>query len=199
MKVSIIPSDGIVYLDGVGYEVADAKKLADRIQAVQWDGTEGHIEYVQPKGEYFPNEKMVDITPFQPLIRKALEQVTNPPPAPEVPLEMFAYRTRQQIAFSQAKTKDFGVQYSDPLSIGLMTALVALLDKGALTGPINYKGPNGFISLSAEQMTQLSFQVAAHVQKAFNAEKSILEDIEMGTIKTHEQITAAFAAAMSAK
>lgn len=197
MKVSIVPNDEFIYLDGKAYHVPSVKNLT-RFQAIQWDGEEGHVEYVQSKGEFLPNEKITTIQPFQQYITEALKLAEEgQAPAPLMPLPMFAYRTRQQIAFTQAKTADFGVQYSDPVTIGLLTSLVALYDKGALTGTLNYKGPNGFITLTQQELEQLSFQIAAHVQKAFSAEKSVLEDIEMGTITTHQQIVTAFAAAMA--
>lgn len=196
MKVTIVPNDEFIYLDGVAYHLPSVKKLT-RFHAIQWDGEEGHVEYVQVKGEEFkPNERITTISSFQTYIDEALENIQNPPVPDLMPLTMFAYKTRQQIAFTQARTTDFGVQYSDPVSIGLMTSLVALFDKGALTGKVNYKGPNGFISLDQTEMEQLSFQVAAWVQKAFNAEKDVLERITMGTITAHAQIVSAFAEAM---
>lgn len=194
MRISIIPPDGQVYIDGKMYEVAEARKLT-RFVAIQWDGEEGHVEYVQPKGEFLPNEKITTIEPFRTVINEALKLAEELPSQPALmPLEMYTYKLRQQYAFSQAKTTDFGVQYSDPVSIGMLTALVALFDKDLLTGSINYKGPNGFISLDKTEMTALAGQVAAHVQKYFNAEKAILEEIKMGTITTHAEIVAAFKA-----
>lgn len=194
MRVSIIPPDGQVYIDGKMYEVAEARKLT-RFVAIQWDGEEGHVEYVQPKGEFLPNEKITTIEPFRAVINEALKLAEEIPSQPALmPLEMYTYKLRQQYAFSQAKTADFGVQYSDPISIGMLTALVALFDKDLLSGSINYKGPNGFTALSKDQITALAAQVAGHIQKYFNAEKSILEQIQMGQITTHQQVADAFKA-----
>lgn len=195
MKVSIVPPDRVISIDGQSVQLDSLARL-DRFHAIHWDGTKGHVEYIQPDGEFFPNETILTIEPFRRYINEALELMGTPAQPALMPLTMFAYKMRLQIAFTLAKTTDFGVQYSDPQSIGMLTALVALFDKGLLTGKINYKGPNGFISLDGAEMLQLAGQIAQHVQKAFNAEKAILENIEMGTITTHDQIVRAFAAAM---
>lgn len=197
MKISIIPEDGVIYLDGQMYPVESVKELKKRFHAIQWDGEKGHAEFVQPDGDFLPNEAILTIEPFRRYINEALEQVGVPVPDPVTPLPLYAYKRRQQIAFSIARTADFGIQYSDPQTIGMLTALVALFDKGLLTGSINYKGPNGFISLTGEQVLALAAQTAQHVQKAFNAEKVVLEEITMGTIKTIEQVDAAFTREMA--
>lgn len=197
MRVTIIPSDKAVIIDGVGVLVEDVTQIAERIHAVQWDGTKGHIEYVQHEDYYTPNVEINNLDAYEPYIQQALDTIANPPAVPELPLPMLAYKIRQQIAFTQAKTADFGVQYSDPVSIGMINSLVALFDKELLTGEVNYKGPNGFISLNKDEMLALAGQVAAHVQKAFNAEKEVLERIQMGTITTKEQVQAAFIELMS--
>lgn len=193
MKISIIPSDLTVYLDGKGFVVPNAGRLS-RFQAIQWDGEEGHVEYVQVKGEdYIPNEKITTISAFQTVINEAIKMQEETPVQPtEVPLDIYTYKVRQRYAFTIARTANFGVQYSDPLSIGMLTALVALFDKGMLTGSINYKGPNGFISLTGEEIGSLAGEVAMHVQKYFNTEKNVLEQVAMGTITTHAQIDAVF-------
>lgn len=202
MRVTIVPSEGIVTLDGVSYIVDSVRRLANRFHAIQWDGTKGHVEYnnddLANPDDFRGNERITTIQAFQPYIAEALAQVGVPVPTPEIPLPVYAYRKRQQIAFTQARTANFGVQYSDPLSISMLTALVALFDKALLSGSINYKGPNGFISLTGAEVLALAGQIAAHVQKAFNAEKAILEEIAMGTITTTEQIDAAFTTQMNA-
>jgi hypothetical protein len=48
MRLTIIPSDNIVNIDGKALQIDCSKFSAlAGIHAVQWDGTRGHIEYVQ--------------------------------------------------------------------------------------------------------------------------------------------------------
>ncbi len=75
MKVTIIPKDGFVAVDGVGYSEIDLSFLDDDIHAVQWYDTEGEIERQDSRGRITANEVISDITPFQPAID--LWQVTN--------------------------------------------------------------------------------------------------------------------------
>lgn len=194
MKISIVPADNMVYLDGQGFPI-DLDKFK-RFHAIQWDGEEGHAEFMQEKGkDTIFNEKITTIEPFRAVINEAIKMRDDLPAQPaEIPLDIYAYKVRQKLAFSVARTSDFGIQYSDPVSIGMLTALVALFDKGMLTGSINYKGPNGFVSLTGDQIGTLSGQVAAHIQKYFNAEKDVLEQIGMGTITTHAEIDKVFKA-----
>ena len=45
-KVTIIPSDNHVYVDGAGtFMTVDCSSLPSDIHAIQWDGTKGRIEY----------------------------------------------------------------------------------------------------------------------------------------------------------
>jgi hypothetical protein len=45
MKLSIIPSDGAVYKDGLCYANLDLSNIPDNIHALQWYETEGEIEF----------------------------------------------------------------------------------------------------------------------------------------------------------
>ena len=65
MKVTIIPSDGVVGIDGefIDQLVLD---IEPDIHAVQWDGVKGTIEY-QSK----PVEKITDFTPFEQYVTQA--------------------------------------------------------------------------------------------------------------------------------
>jgi hypothetical protein len=62
MQVKIGKEDKVVHIDGEVLKFDFI--LDDNIWAVQWDGTEGHIEY----NDGTPNETITDITPFQSII-----------------------------------------------------------------------------------------------------------------------------------
>ena len=52
MRLSIIPSDKVVYMDGVPYVDIDLSWIDDidgkKVHAVQWADGEGHVEFVGP-------------------------------------------------------------------------------------------------------------------------------------------------------
>jgi hypothetical protein len=71
MKLTIIPSDNMVYVDGTALpvdcaSVADSQAPAAEVHAVQWNGTAGWIEYAGDDRP--PNRTIAEITQFQPLI-----------------------------------------------------------------------------------------------------------------------------------
>ena len=45
MKLTIIPSDGAVYKDGISYSGLDLSSAPTGVHALQWYGTEGEIEF----------------------------------------------------------------------------------------------------------------------------------------------------------
>lgn len=45
MKVTIVPSDNVVIVDGVGINSLDLTHLDPTIHAIQWYGDAGHVEY----------------------------------------------------------------------------------------------------------------------------------------------------------
>lgn len=45
MKITVIPADGMVGIDGVFRKVAGLDLLYPQVHAVQWDGTAGHVEH----------------------------------------------------------------------------------------------------------------------------------------------------------
>lgn len=45
MKLSIIPSDGAVYKDGVSYANLDLSSVPEDVHALQWDRDSGWIEF----------------------------------------------------------------------------------------------------------------------------------------------------------
>ncbi len=48
MRVTIIPDDGFVSVDGVGYSALDLSAVDPSVHAVQWYGEEGEVEVKNP-------------------------------------------------------------------------------------------------------------------------------------------------------
>jgi hypothetical protein len=55
MIVTIIPADGFVSIDGVGYNDIDLSSVPSNIHALQWYGDEGEIEIKDERGRITQN------------------------------------------------------------------------------------------------------------------------------------------------
>jgi hypothetical protein len=65
MKITIIPEDGFVAVDGDGYSKLDLSFMDTNIHALQWYGSDGEIERKDERGRIVSNEEVTDITPYQ--------------------------------------------------------------------------------------------------------------------------------------
>ena len=68
MRVTIIPVDGFVSVDGEGYSGLDLSFMDADIHALQWYETEGEIERKDNRGRIISNESITDLTPYQPAL-----------------------------------------------------------------------------------------------------------------------------------
>jgi hypothetical protein len=66
MKVTIIPSDGFVSVDGVGYDSLDLSAIDVSVHAVQWYGEEGEVEVRNPTTrKMVENRAITSLSAFQ--------------------------------------------------------------------------------------------------------------------------------------
>jgi hypothetical protein len=65
MRVTIIPVDGYVSVDGRGYNELDLSFIDASIHAIQWFDTEGEIERRDGRGRIVSNEYIDSIEPYQ--------------------------------------------------------------------------------------------------------------------------------------
>lgn len=80
MRLTIIPSDKLVIIDGKAIMVRDAEYPAG-VHAVQWYGDKGEVEFDDVPGEPKKLNEMIDtIAPYQALIDayRAIEAADNP-------------------------------------------------------------------------------------------------------------------------
>lgn len=68
MKVTIVPADGFVSIDGIGYAELNLSFMDEDISALQWYGTEGEIERKDERGRIVLNEPINDFSPYQPAL-----------------------------------------------------------------------------------------------------------------------------------
>lgn len=89
MKLTIIPSDGVVLINGRALKIDLAKfpQLAG-IHSVQWDGVKGHVEYdnsaIEVPEDFRHNVEIASVEAYQPIIdawTEAANLIDNQPPA----------------------------------------------------------------------------------------------------------------------
>lgn len=84
--VIIVVPDNVVLINGKAHTVNCS--AFPTVSAVQWNGTQGHVEFAEINGQRPLNEMITDISPFQSLI-DAWRQVENRPMTSS--LEEFSY------------------------------------------------------------------------------------------------------------
>jgi hypothetical protein len=68
-KVTIVPEDNKVYVEGVALDVDI--DLPAFIHAIQWDGSQGEIEFKPDKfGKRMSNVKIIDFNPYEYLVQR---------------------------------------------------------------------------------------------------------------------------------
>jgi len=93
MRVTIIPADGFVSVDGEGYGDLDLAFMDADIHALQWYETEGEIERTDARGRIVANELITDMTPYQPALdawqaaKEAAEAEVQQPLPADAPAE----------------------------------------------------------------------------------------------------------------
>jgi hypothetical protein len=64
MRLTIIPADGFVSVDGKGYSSMDLSFIPQDIHAVQWYGTYGEVEIKDAMGRVVKNNQIDSLEPF---------------------------------------------------------------------------------------------------------------------------------------
>jgi hypothetical protein len=65
MRITIIPSDSLVIVDGKSVSNLDLSAIPTHIHAIQWYDKEGEIEWVDELGRLIKNETIVSFDEFQ--------------------------------------------------------------------------------------------------------------------------------------
>jgi hypothetical protein len=109
MRLTIIPSDNTVVVDGRGATVNLAGYPAlNGVHAIQWDGEQGHIEFKNSPfstANFKTNERLAGIGAYQNIIdtwRQVVKEIdANPPKPPPHPAE-----TPEGIAYLKKMAED---------------------------------------------------------------------------------------------
>ncbi|WP_027237240.1 DUF4376 domain-containing protein [Leisingera caerulea] len=93
---------------------------------------------------------------------------------------------------------DGSTMATDERSTAKLTATVTSLQSGLVSGPLNFKFPDGWRSVSQAEIEAVAAAVAQHVQSCFDAELTVSGQI--GALTDAEvpafDVTSAFAAAL---
>ena len=65
MRVTIIPTDGYVSVDGEGFDKLDLSSISANVHAIQWFDTEGEVEIKDSRGRITQNQPIDSIAPYQ--------------------------------------------------------------------------------------------------------------------------------------
>ena len=65
MRVTVIPEDGFVSVDGEGYSGLDLSFIPQEVHALQWYTDEGEIEYQDARGRATHNEAITALSQFE--------------------------------------------------------------------------------------------------------------------------------------
>lgn len=68
MRVTIIPADGFVSVDGEAYSGIDLSFMRSDIHAIQWYETEGDVEVIGSFGKLSANEKIRTLDGYEPVL-----------------------------------------------------------------------------------------------------------------------------------
>lgn len=109
MRVTIIPDDGFIRVDGdslLGVEF----DIDPAIHAVQWYGGWGEIEYrADEQGHKAPNEQFTDLSRFQYILDRF--EAAKPRPPPEPTLEDVKAARWRTAKLDRALTEEGGFEY----------------------------------------------------------------------------------------
>jgi hypothetical protein len=105
MRLTIVPVDGAVTIDGVGFGGLDLSFMASSVHAVQWYETHGEVEVKDPiTGRMVANEVITSIDAFQPAIDLWQATKTAEETAAAAEAQAAAEAENNQLATTNAQT-----------------------------------------------------------------------------------------------
>lgn len=168
MRLTIIPSDRVVTVDGVS-RVFDFE-TDPNIHAVQWRGDSGSVEQHEGGSRYIDS-----LAEFQEIIDAYNALDPNPAPAPDdLAAVLAAYRYDQETGGTTVF--EVPVQTDRDTRANLIGARIKAMENSEYT--VVWKTVDGFVSLTAPQIIAIADAVADHVQRCFKAEKEVFENLE---------------------
>lgn len=180
MRITLIPSDGMVGINGEFRAIPSLAQNFPTIHAVQWYGSEGHIEF----NDGSPNESITDISSFQSAV-DAWNALT-PPPKTAAELLQDAKDGQTEIieaAYQSANSAPISFQglmfQADAESVALMAQVATALPSDS---SINwYDIENISLVLSAASFAELRGAILMRGQPLFSKKQTLKAAIRAAT------------------
>lgn len=186
MRLTIIPEDGFVSIDGIHFSNLDLSFIASNIHAIQWYDTFGEIEYKNENGFIFQNVSIDNIDDYSLAIDK-----WN---AAKLARETKIYESSKEYLISIMTLEEYkvyknkelaSIRYSHEIAginLSGMTIETNRESQSLINGAwsyaqlnpsvlIDWKGSNGWIQIDATMINLIATAVAKHVQSCFSNEK----------------------------
>mgnify|MGYP006921288613 CR=1 FL=1 len=64
-RITVVKPDGLIIVDGEGYNGIDLSFLDANIHAIQWYHTYGEVERKDERGRHLPNEEIDSFTAYE--------------------------------------------------------------------------------------------------------------------------------------
>lgn len=182
MKLTIVKPDGMVGIDGVFFPL-DLSSLPDNLHAVQWSGTSGHIEHIDGA-----NQNLTDISMYQHIVdawqAKRDDEIARQDPyygmTEEQKAAAFLANQKVTIAAQRYEMETSGIEYqgmtilTDRESVQILDSTSEKIRRG-LVSSIQWKCPEGYLTLTPANIDAIEMAVLNHVQAAFAWEQAQLE------------------------
>lgn len=103
MNVTIIPSDGVVVVDGRVFNEIDLSFLPADAHAIHWRGTVGEVEVKDSSGRIIENRMITDFSAYQLALdaweeKRQIADTPLPPPPPLTQFELDQLRYKKRAA-----------------------------------------------------------------------------------------------------
>jgi hypothetical protein len=190
MRITIIRDDSVVGVDGV-FRRVELSALPERIRALQWNGTSGHIEYDEGA-----NKPLYDIAAFQPFVElwnAAGPQPSAPRSAQQMKAAALARIDRAYEAAIEAIITDYPGSEVASWPQQEAEARAWLTDARASTPWIDAAAAGRDVDKAAlidRIITKASMFVPAHGQLTGKRQKLRDEIIALGDNPTQQQLDA---------
>lgn len=180
MRITIVPVDGVVGINGEFRKIANLAQNFPTVHAVQWDGVMGHIEH----NDGTPNESVTDIAQFQ----SAVDAWNALTPPPKTAAELLQDAKDGQTAIIEATYQSansapisfLGRTFqADASSVALMAQVATALPSGATV--TWYDANNVDCTMTDAQFVELRGAILMRGQPLFAKKQALKAAIRAAT------------------
>lgn len=133
MRVTVIPADNVVIVDGDLRKPTDAAYPSD-VHAIQWHGSAGTIEYTNAPQKAFSDESLMDVYVALHAAAKVRDETPLPPYVPTTKEQRIAH-----VLTTQGRGKDRTliqqvISFAEIVAVPLLAAQYSVSNEVALMG-----------------------------------------------------------------